>query len=55
MNTQYQMTMPFHVTKTQLELQDLLFDFDELTELNSVEPFKLEAVPTQTYEKDEIV
>ena len=54
-NTQYQMTIPFKVTKTQLDLQDLHIDLDDLTELTSEYPFKLEQMPTVTYEKDDIV
>lgn len=49
------MTIPFKVTKTQLELQDLYIDLDEVTVLTSEQPFKLELKPSLTYEKDDVV
>ena len=41
-NTQMRQTIPFKVTKTEVELQDLAIDLDQLTEFGSLTPFKLE-------------
>lgn len=40
--TQVQSEMPFKVTRTEVQLQDLMFNFDELTELQDDGVFKFE-------------
>ena len=51
-NTQYQMSLPFRISKTHLELQDYHIDLDSLTKHESETPFKLEQHGSETYEKE---
>lgn len=52
-NTQVRQTIPFKVTKTELDLQDLDIDLDDFTEYTDISPFKLEKQPAQSYEFDD--
>ena len=51
-NSQIQQTIPFKVSSTQLYLQDIPINLDEITELDDASVFKLEPQPLRTYEKD---
>ena len=51
-NSQVQQTTPFKVLTTQLYLQDMFINLDDLTELQDESIFKLEMLPLKPYEKD---
>ena len=55
-NSQIQTVQPFKVSKTQLLLQDhRFFDLDSLTELEDASIFKLESMPSISFEENDFV
>lgn len=48
-------TLPYKVTKTDLELQDLLLDLDQLTAMKDKTVFELEAMPSRPWGFDQNV
>lgn len=51
-NTQQQTTIPFEVRTTKLLLQDEVINLDDFTELEDETVFRLEQLPSRSYEKD---
>ena len=51
-NTQQQTVFPFKISTTKLLLQDEIVNLDDLTELEDETVFRLEQLPTKSYEKD---
>ena len=54
-NTHFQQTIPYRISKTQVELQDEHVDLDDLTLIEDDTVFKLDKLANQPYEKDKIV
>ena len=52
MNTQFQQTLEYKVTRTEVRLQDKGADFDELTLILDKSMFEIEKKASRTYEKD---
>ena len=51
-NTQFQQTLEYKVTRTEVRLQDKGADFDELTLILDKSMFEIEKKASRTYEKD---
>ena len=51
-NTQAQVSLPHQLSQTQLYLQDAVINLDDLTELADASIFKLDQLPSSSYEKD---
>ena len=46
------MTLPFEIFTTELLLQDEIINLDEITELRDSRVFRIQGLPTKSYEKD---
>ena len=53
-NTNSAETIPFKISRTSLELQDMLVDFDEMTELNDKSVFEFEELLTRPWTFDKV-
>ena len=53
-DTQVRKTYPFSIDSSELVLQDEYINLDDITKLTDVDPFKLNEIPTKSYEADSL-